>query len=134
MLLYYIHDAVKIKRYYRISEFVAHQIASMIQNVSQHRESKAITIADLKNIVSAAYLSLYPGTSMFYQGKGHVYCHFPHPFIYCIKGNANGTASCVWIFQFHTGGTWSKIPPVSPTSIDYALFNHHVCQYKTLTI
>ena len=130
MLLYYIHDAVKIKRYYRTSEFIAHQIASMIQNVSQNRESKAITIADMKNIVSAAYLSLYPGTTMFAQGKGHVYCHFPHPFIHCVKGNNDGTASCIWNLEVHTALNTSISP--ATTSCNVMNKTHHMSAVKYL--
>ena len=93
-----------------MTEFIAHQMASMIQNISQNRGNKAITIEDLKNIVSAAYLSLYPGTTMFRQGKGHVYCHFPHPHIYCVKGNDDGTASCVWRVQLSTAHSKCTAP------------------------
>ena len=86
LLIYYMHDLFKIQRYYSQTEFVAYQMAQMLQTVSQNRSDKKITLSDLKRVTAAAYLSIYPGTTMFWQGKGHVFGHFPHPIIYYVKG------------------------------------------------
>ncbi len=48
-------------------EFVAQQIASIIQNISQSREDKAIKFVDVRNAMKAAFLTVYPGTSMYEQ-------------------------------------------------------------------
>jgi len=42
ILLFYIHDLVKIKRYYSQTEFVAQQMANILQNISQKRADKKI--------------------------------------------------------------------------------------------
>lgn len=96
VLLFYINDLVRIKRYYSQMEFVAQQMANIIQNISQKRENKKITINDLKYAMTLAYQTVYPGKTMFWQGSGLPFVHIPHPIIYYVKGNDNGTATTVW--------------------------------------
>ena len=79
-----------------MTEFVAYQTASMLQNVSQNRTDKTIKIKDIKNISSAAWLSVYPGTTMFAKNNGHYFGHMPRIAIFCVKGLADGKASCIW--------------------------------------
>ena len=98
ILLFYINDLVRIKRYYSQTEFVAQQMANILQNISQKREGndKKITINDLKYATNLAYQTVYPGKTMFWQGSGLPFVHVPHPIIYYVKGNNNGTATTVW--------------------------------------
>ena len=126
ILLFYINDLVKIKRLYSQSEFVAQQMANIIQNISQKRAQSAttseeranllrITADDLKYAIALAYQTIYPGTTMFAQEKGYYFVHVPHPMIYYVEGNENGTATTVWRKAFWTtGGT-----PVSPAKISH---------------
>jgi hypothetical protein len=40
-------------------------MANILQNISQNRENKKITKDDVKYAVAAAYLSIYPGKTMY---------------------------------------------------------------------
>ncbi len=104
ILLFYINDLVKIKRYYSQTEFVAQQIANILQNISQKRTDKKIKIPDIKYALSSAFLSIYPGTSMFAKGKLSFSHEFmipmPYVTIHYIKGLAGGKASCKWGYSF----------------------------------
>ncbi len=113
ILLFYINDLVKIKRYYSQTEFVAQQFANIIQNISQKRENKKITVNDLKYTVALAYQTIYPGKTMFWQGSGNHFVHIPHPIIYYVKGNNDGTATTVWGKPFWTNDS----PVTSPATI-----------------
>jgi hypothetical protein len=97
MCLVAMHD---IPKYYQMQakmKFVAHEVINMLQNVSR---GQPITVAHLKHIYSAAFLSLYPSNGLFHSQK---YCHplghFPELMIYCVRGNADGTASLLWPFR-----------------------------------
>lgn len=85
ILLFYIHDLVRIKRYYSQTEFVAQQMANIIQNISQKRENKKITAEDLGYAVALAYQTIYPGTTMFWKSNGLPLVHVPHPTICYVK-------------------------------------------------
>ena len=98
ILLFYIHDLIKIKRYYSQTEFVAQQMANMIQNISQKRKDKMVTLRDIGRINFLAWLSVYPEDTRFYQGSSNIY-HFGHTgqiMIYYVQANDDGTASCRW--------------------------------------
>ena len=103
--IYYINDLATLQRWHSQTQFVAYQMAQMIQSISQNRASKAITANDLRNIVAAAYLSIYPGTTMFSTSEVPWKSFFGHNamgFIWYVKGNDNGTASVIWGRRFHT--------------------------------
>ena len=102
ILLYYINDLSKLKRYYDQTEFVAQQMVNMIQNVSQKRgatdSSKLrITKQDLGNIHRLAWQTMYPGDTMF-LGKNSKFPldHRPLTSIYYVIDTGNGKASCIW--------------------------------------
>ena len=48
ILLFYINDLSKLKRYYDQTEFVARQMVNILQNISQGRDNKTITQKDLR--------------------------------------------------------------------------------------
>ncbi len=96
ILLFYINDLMRIKRYYSQTEFVAQQIANMLQNVSQNRSSKRITKNDLGNIHILAWQTVCSGVSQFRINSIFPLHHKPITSIYLVKGESNGTASCVW--------------------------------------
>ena len=115
ILLFYINDLVRIKRYYSQTEFVAQQFANIIQNISQKRDNKKITIRDIKYAASLAFLSMYPGKTMYRIGTSggrHELSHAPRLNIFYIKGLPGGKASCSWGRRFLGEGastpiTWS---------------------------
>jgi hypothetical protein len=110
ILLFYINDLVRIKRYYSQTEFVGQQIANIIQNISQQRASKSITQYDLKYAFCTAYLSIYPGTSRFWIGSGTELVHRPEMLITYIQGEANGKASSKWSIDIYTNGSGCNKP------------------------
>ncbi len=102
ILLFYINDLVRIKRYYSQTEFVAQQMANILQNISQSRTDKRITANDLRYAASLAYLSAFPGKTEFRTKKltsDLGYC--PLAFIFCVKGNVDSTASILWGRRVH---------------------------------
>ncbi len=102
ILLYYINDLSKLKRYYDQTEFLAQQMVNILQNISQNREGdeKKIREPDLKRAASLAFLSMYPGNTMYHtdtrSSKAHELSHQPEFFIHYVKGLPNGKASCMW--------------------------------------
>ena len=101
MLLYYIHDLVRLKRWQSQTQFVAHQMASMLQNISPNQPT-AVTKDNLRHIISAAYLSIFPGVTRFSTKSSTApYGYTPIAWIYCIKGNSDSSASVVWFQRYH---------------------------------
>lgn len=98
ILLFYIHDLSKLKRYYDQTEFVAQQMVNMIQNVSLKRGKEdstklRITQSDLKSIFCAANLSLFPGTTIYTQDANYPgYTTWVQ--IYRVVGAGDGKAKC----------------------------------------
>ena len=95
-LTYYMHDLVLLRKYYQDVSFTAHQMVNLIQNITLERSNQKITLQDLKYAHTAAWYTVYPGTTMFGQNSGHTLGHMPRSIIFCVKGLANGKASCVW--------------------------------------
>ena len=126
ILLYYVNDLSKLKRYYDQTEFVAQQLVNIIQNISQKRESKAITCKDIMRAASLAFLTIYPGKTMYADGKrgkfSHEFSHTPYFFIHYVRGLSGGKASVLWSYEFacydavnptgwsihHTGENYNK--------------------------
>ena len=99
ILLFYIHDLIKIKRYYSQTEFVAQQFANIIQNISQKRSNKKITLNDIRHAASLAFLTIYPGTTMYRigtSGSRHELSHAPRICIFYVKGESGGKVSYKW--------------------------------------
>ena len=94
ILLFYIHDLIRIKRYYAQTEFVGQQMANMIQNISQKRDNKRLNKNDFKNITSLAWLTMFPGNTR-YNTKASL-GYSPGIALYYVKGLDNGNASCIW--------------------------------------
>jgi hypothetical protein len=90
-------------------EFVAHEIVSILQNISQKRKDKRIAFDDIKYAMSAAFLSVFPGVTQYpTKGLGYPVCAFPigyFPIIYVhyVIGNSDGTkASVIWLKHAYT--------------------------------
>ena len=106
-LIYYLHDVPKVNRYNEQMKFVSYQLAQILQTTSKYRANKAITKRDLKYAADAAYLSIYPGTSMRTKGGlggPFVGPGFPNGAIYYVKCDASGRASVKWILHYQYGG------------------------------
>ena len=98
ILLFYIHDLVKIKRYYSQTEFVGQQMANILQNIAKTR---TVTCRDIKYAAALAYLTIYPGTTMYTVKSGdscswHTLGHQPRVYIHYVEGESNGKASTKW--------------------------------------
>lgn len=101
ILLFYIHDLMKIKQYYSQTEFVVQQMANILQNLAKKKaaEGKTIGYNDLCHAASLAFLSVYPGTTMYSTNEGsyrHGLIHCPFVCIYCVEGLSGGKAKCKW--------------------------------------
>ena len=99
ILLLGLHDVFVVSHMQDQSRLVAHEIASMLQNVSQGREDKKITLDDFKRVVCAAYLTMYPGTTMYSTrsgGRYHKFAHYPQPYVSYVKSDSSGKASMLW--------------------------------------
>lgn len=68
----------------------------MLQNVSQSRNNKSITKADMQNAFTAAFFNIYPDNNFSPIASAHKHGHWCEVFVYYVKGNDNGTASVVW--------------------------------------
>ncbi len=128
ILLYYVHDLSKVKRYYDQTAFVSQQMVNILQNISQNREDKTIRIPDIMRAASLAWLSVYPGTSMFAKGSlsyGHEFMiPMPYVIIHYIVGMPDGKASCVWgcrIFCKNAKDPYSwNVQPVFKNNLVYS--------------
>jgi hypothetical protein len=100
------HDVPKYARMQAKIEFVAHEMVGILQNVSQNRSNKKITRTDIKYAVAAAYLSIYPGKTMYTTDPhAHPYGHFPIIWMYYVVGESDGNASIVWGIHAYVDGT-----------------------------
>lgn len=113
ILLFYIHDLPKLKRYYDQTEFVAQQMVNILQNLSKQRlkENKTLNFDDLRYAASLAFQTIYPGTTQ-YSPDGlwhHALRHIPYAGVYYVQGTSNGKAKCLWGKSFRSGT--AKNPP-----------------------
>jgi len=105
ILLFYIHDLMRIKRLYSQTEFVGQQMANILQNIAR---TKKITMNDIKYAASLAYLTIYPGTTMFTTTPGkeyHVFTHQPRVYMHYVKSGSEGKASSVWMLWVRPGSS-----------------------------
>ena len=80
-------------------------MVNMLQNVSN---GKKLIKTDMVSACSAAYLTVYPGISRYATAKFRLPLgHFPHAWVYYVKGEGNGKASVVWlaVIYFSIPGT-----------------------------
>lgn len=98
ILLYYINDLSKLKRYYDQTEFVAQQTVNILQNIAYKRQQEGTTISllDIKYAAALAYLNIYPGTTMYKIKSGHELFYMPRIYMYYVECDSGGKASCLW--------------------------------------
>ena len=130
ILLFYINDLIRIKRYYSQTEFVGQQTANMIQNISKNRENPRITKTDLLNIHALAWQTVYPGVTIFRKDSVYPLNHKPITSMYYVRGLSNGKASCIW-------RTWTRLYE-SPSKYGYNSYTndnpHSAVRYLTETV
>jgi len=113
ILLFYINDLMRIKRYYSQTEFVAQQMANIIQNISQKRTDKRITLTDLNHAAALAWLTVYAGDTLKkgYSAGAPVNAS-PWIFIYYVKGTSGNKATNVWGIRIscrNHAPAWDKV-------------------------
>jgi hypothetical protein len=82
-------------------------MASILQNISQNRSNKRITLNDIRHAVAGAYMSIYPGMTGYVlktSGKQHAVANAPHGYITAVKGLSNGGTQRLWNVKFHLVG------------------------------
>ncbi|MBO4405861.1 MAG: hypothetical protein J5821_03955 [Alphaproteobacteria bacterium] len=121
ILLFYINDVVRLKRLHSQTEFVAQQMANILQNISQKREGadRKITCNDIRYAASLAFLSMFPGTTNFHSGRRFDLGYVGLGYMFCVKGNSDSTASVLWGRRFHFAD-WASSP--SKVGVDAAFF------------
>ena len=101
IVIFYVHDLALYAQLKSKTEFVAYSVVSMLQNVSQNRSSRRITLDDIRRIRCAASLIVYPAMLGFAtSGRGssayRSVGHFLSLYIYCVVGTGNNKGKCVW--------------------------------------
>ena len=119
ILLYYISDLSKLKRYYDQTEFMAQQMVNILQNISQNRKDKTVKLTDFKYAYHLASLSMYPGTTVLSKNHCLDQGHFPKFGITYVKGESDGTASWKWMIDY-PGGADSPANRAARSSWDKA--------------
>lgn len=93
ILIYYIHDLPKQKLLQRKMQFIANEMAAILQNISMQ---KTITSSDCANAVRLAYLSIFPGDTMLSPGnKLFAFGYCPYAAVYFYR-NDGGTVRIQW--------------------------------------
>lgn len=136
ILLYYINDLSKLKRYYDQTEFMAQQMVNIIQNMSQKRGASdstklKITQTDLAYAFALSHLTMYPGTTMYHSGQGHGSFHLPLANVYYVKGTENGKASCIWRAGVWTSGNSVISPKTLHHDVTRAGVSNSIIKYKS---
>ncbi|MDR1334501.1 MAG: hypothetical protein LBJ71_04765 [Holosporaceae bacterium] len=98
-ILYYLHDIPKYKHIKTKLNFCAHEMVNILQNASQNRDAahKKITVSDIQNALAGAYMSIFPGKTM-YTTSAHTLPRGQGPFavLHCVRGLGGGKASVLW--------------------------------------
>ncbi len=93
---------------------VATNMVNLIQNVSQNRTNKRITLEDLKYCLISPYLKIFPNTSIYSTGShNYILGYAPLVLIVCVKGNNDATASVKWSRRIHTADNSSSPAQIS---------------------
>ena len=127
----YIHDIVKIKRYYSQTEFAGQQMINIIQNISQKRTNQRITYQDFKLALHLASLSFYPEKTMasgYSEEEGPDYIQYP-----CITaGYTEGEGGKASIKSFFSTGAKYTYPQGPKDSPFQFMFYHNTIEYRTI--
>lgn len=120
ILLYYINDLSKLKRWRDQTEFVALQMANVLQNLAKKEMDEGrtnLSYSAIKYAASLAYLSIFPGKTNFHSTAKSDLGYNGLGYIFCVQGNEDSTASVRWVRRFHFASTRGSNDP-SQVSID----------------
>jgi len=106
-IIYYGYDLPKYARINEKMKFCAYCAANMLQNMTQNRENKRITRADIMQIAHAAWLPFYGGGIMQYSTKAPTTARtywMPLGYVsqielYYVKGVGNGRGKLCWVIN-----------------------------------
>jgi hypothetical protein len=128
-IIYYLHDIPKYKQMNVNLGSCAHEMAGILQNISQNRSDKRITVDDIKHAAAVAYLSVYPGMTGYVlntSGKRHAVANAPHGYMLALKGLPNGNIQKLWNVVFHLVGEGTAC--TSPATL--RIRNDNINNYK----
>ena len=121
ILLYYINDLSKLKRWRDQTEFVALQMANVLQNLAKKEMDEGrtnLSYSAIKYAASLAYLSIFPGKTNFHSTVKSDLGYNGLGYIFCVQGNEDSTASVRWVRRFHFA---DGVSSPSKVSIDQGL-------------
>ena len=99
-ILYFIMDGPLLRLYQLKLKNTAYFAINMMQNITDTRENKAITLNDLRNIRACAFANIYRSTAQFKNDKGNYPLgHYGHIYLYYLKGTGTNQASVKWIWD-----------------------------------
>lgn len=125
VLIYYIHDLPKQKLMQRKMQFIAYEMAAIIQNIAKQKNTP-ITREDLKNAARLAYLSHFVGPTMCSDSSDNFpYGYGLHTWTYYVVGTGNNQAQTKWLI-----GIWSTMNQVSAES-GYGQHSGSIVKYSS---
>jgi hypothetical protein len=81
-------------------------MVNILQNVSRGQK---VTLRHILYAMQAAFLTFYPGKTMYGTSQYHLpKGHFPHGFMYYVKGMPEGKASVIWGVAFYIDNTYGS--------------------------
>ena len=100
VLIYYLHDLPKMRLMQRKMQFVAHEIAAILQNIA-YESNSPIRGLDVCRAMRLAYLSIYFGNTMNSTqfGGGYSLGHFPYVTLYHVKNDISGNFKRLWTIR-----------------------------------
>jgi hypothetical protein len=124
----------------------AYEMVSVLQNISKNRESKKITIHDIRYAATAGFLTYFGGgIGQYSNGKQHLYkCggYVALLGMLCVLGTGENRAKCLWNLDtdWFELPTTSSYPLIHNQRLDYLTVNYFSDEvdsrsiYKDLTI
>lgn len=109
ILIYYLHDLPKMRLMQRKMQFVAYEIATILQNIAEQKattDAPCITGYDVLSAMRIAYLSIYFGNTMNSTSSSRnrfPLGHFPYVGMYYLKGNGHNQYQKLWYTLAHGG-------------------------------
>ncbi len=139
-LLFLINDFIREKSYRDKTDFVSLQMVNILQNIGYTDHEIGINNLSqdrAKDAVALAYLSIYPGTTMYKKdASGHGLIHTPQVNIYCVSKDEDESddisSSCVWGWRIRSIDS-STNPETLDCSDISADSNFSIINWKTNT-
>lgn len=86
-------------------QFVAYEVAAILQSIGSQR---VVVQKDFSDAMRLAYLSIFPGTTMYSTDNGssfYPFGYFPHVWVYYVVGTGENKATVKWYCT-----TWPQNP------------------------